>query len=236
MSSRGALKSGVGSILSALVILVIVSAASGCGGGGGSSSTPPAVAPSISTQPQKQTVRAPATATFSVTATGTAPLSYQWNKNGAAISGAISATYTTPATTGADNGAKFSVLVTNSAGSVSSNSATLTVNVASISVSVSPANANVASGATLQFRASVANTTNQGVTWQVNGMSGGNVSVGTISDSGLYTAPGDAFQSDGGEGLSGVEGRSDQVRVRWGKHSRGAPDWGARGQRNRRVF
>ncbi len=60
---------------------------------------PAPVAPSITTQPASQTVTAGQTATFSVTATGTAPLSYQWQKNGAAISGATSSSYTTPAET-----------------------------------------------------------------------------------------------------------------------------------------
>src|SRR5207244_6044937 len=52
-----------------------------------------AVAPSITAQPLSQTVTAGQPASFSVTAAGTAPLSYQWNKNGAAISGATSSTY-----------------------------------------------------------------------------------------------------------------------------------------------
>jgi hypothetical protein len=85
------------------------------------------VVPSITTQPASRTVSTGQTATFRVTATGTAPLSYQWRKNGAAISGANSSSYTTPATTTADNGSTFSVVVTNSAGSETSNSATLTV-------------------------------------------------------------------------------------------------------------
>src|SRR5580765_149301 len=121
-------------------ILAVVIAACGCGGG--SSGPPPPVGPSISAQPQSQTVTAPVTATFSVTATGTAPLSYQWNKNGAAISGATSATYTTPATTSADNGAKFTVVVTNSAGSITSDPASLTVRVLQM-IAVSPANYSI---------------------------------------------------------------------------------------------
>lgn len=96
-----------------------------CGGGGGSA--PPPVAPSISTQPTSQTVNTGATATFSVTASGTAPLSYQWNKGGSAIPGATFAAYTTPATTAGDNGSSFTVTVSNSAGSVTSSSAILTV-------------------------------------------------------------------------------------------------------------
>ena len=67
------------------------------------------------------------TATFSVSATGTAPLSYQWQKNQANIAGATSASYTTPTLTLADSGETFRVTVTNSAGSMASNPAALTV-------------------------------------------------------------------------------------------------------------
>jgi hypothetical protein len=83
--------------------------------------------PTITTQPANKTVKVGQTAKFSVTATGTKPLSYQWRKNGVNIAGATSTSYTTPATTSADNGALFSVIVTNSIGSVTSNNATLTV-------------------------------------------------------------------------------------------------------------
>src|SRR5947207_1994246 len=89
-----------------------------------------AVAPSITTQPSNQTVTVGQTAAFTVVATGTAPLSYQWQKSGTAISGATSASYITAATTSADNGAKFVVAVSNVAGNVTSNAATLTVNAA----------------------------------------------------------------------------------------------------------
>ena len=44
-------------------------------------------------------------------------------------------------------------------------------------------------GTTGQFTATVVNTTNTAVTWQVNGTAGGNATVGTISGTGLYTAP-----------------------------------------------
>jgi hypothetical protein len=88
---------------------------------------PTVVPPSITTQPVSQTVTASQTATFAVSATGTAPLSYQWSRSGTAIPGATTSTYTTPPTTTADNGAQFTVVVRNSAGSVASNPATLTV-------------------------------------------------------------------------------------------------------------
>ncbi len=98
-----------------------------------------AVAPSITTQPVSQTVTAGQTATFSVTATGTAPLSYQWNKNSAAISGATSSSYTTPSTASSDNEAEFSVVVTDAAGSATSSPATLTVTSGStVVIQISP--------------------------------------------------------------------------------------------------
>lgn len=58
-----------------------------------------------------------------------------------------------------------------------------------VSVSVSPSSANVEIGATQQFSATVSNTANTAVSWQVNGTAGGNATVGTISATGLYTAP-----------------------------------------------
>jgi hypothetical protein len=83
-------------------------------------------------------VAAGSTATFSVAATGTAPLSYQWYKNGAAVSGATASSYTTPATTSADNGATFYVVVSNSYGSATSSAATLTVTSSATLAVVSP--------------------------------------------------------------------------------------------------
>ncbi len=104
----------------------------GCAGRVGTTLTVNAapVAPSITTQPTSQTVTAGETASFIVAAAGAAPLSYQWHKNGVAISGATSASYTTPATTSSDNRAQFTVLVSNTAGTVTSNAGTLTVNAA----------------------------------------------------------------------------------------------------------
>ena len=56
-------------------------------------------------------------------------------------------------------------------------------------VTVSPATANVQEGSTQQFTAIVANTSNTAVNWSVNSIAGGNATVGTISSTGLYTAP-----------------------------------------------
>ena len=87
-----------------------------------------AVAPTITTQPVNQTVTAGQTATFTVVAAGTAPLAYQWQKNGVNIAGATATSYTTPVTTTTDSGSTFRVVVTNTAGTVTSAAATLTVN------------------------------------------------------------------------------------------------------------
>ena len=98
--------------------------------GSGSSGTDPSSGPVITVQPANQTVTAPAAATFAVTASGTAPLSYQWQNaaSGADISGATSASYTVSPTNTQETGMKLQVVVTSAAGSVTSSAAMLTVN------------------------------------------------------------------------------------------------------------
>src|SRR5208282_6206391 len=108
------------------------------------------LAPTITTQPANQSVTAGQTATFSVVATGAAPLTYQWQKNGTAIAGATAASYTTPVLSIGDNGELFSVIVSNSAGNTPSTSATLTVNAAPLAptITTQPANQSVTAGQT----------------------------------------------------------------------------------------
>src|SRR2546422_7643599 len=79
--------------------------------------------PTITTPPGNQTVTAGQTASFAVVAAGTAPLGYQWQKNGVSIAGATAASYTTPATTTAGSGATFRVGGTNTAGGGASSGA-----------------------------------------------------------------------------------------------------------------
>lgn len=91
------------------------------------------VAPVITAQPVSQTVTAPATASFSVTATGTPSPTYQWQQSidaGASfanVNGATAASYTTSATTPADNGKLYRVVVSNSTASVNSSAVGLSV-------------------------------------------------------------------------------------------------------------
>ena len=121
-------------ILTALTVLT----ACGGGGGGGGGGTP-AVAPTISSQPAGVTVDDGMPASFAVTATGTAPLSYQWQRNGANISGATAASYNIAAATFNDSGTTFKVVVSNSAGSTTSANAALTVNAVAPTITSQPA-------------------------------------------------------------------------------------------------
>ena len=152
-----------------------------------------AVGPAITTQPVNQTVNAGQTATFSVTATGTAPLSYQWQKNSANISGATTLTYTTPTTTTTDNGAKFDVVVSNTAGSQTSTMATLTVNAVAVAptITTQPANQSVNAGQTATFSVSATGTAPLNYQWQKNSA---NISGATATS---YTTPATAVADNG---------------------------------------
>ncbi len=103
-----------------LFVALALAALAACGGGGGDSPAVPAVAPLITSQPANATVTEGNTAQFSVAATGTAPLTYQWRRNGAVIAGATAAAFVTPVLTIADNATQYSVVVANTAGSVTS--------------------------------------------------------------------------------------------------------------------
>jgi hypothetical protein len=146
--------------------------------GTGQTSTVNAVAPTISSQPASAKIAAGQTATFNVAATGTTPMNYVWMKNGAAISGATSSTYTTPAETTTDNNAKFTVTVGNSAGSATSNAATLTVSASSLLLN--------SSSSSLSFgNVTVSSNSAQNVTLTNAGNSSVTISNITVSGSGF---------------------------------------------------
>ena len=165
------------------------------------------VAPSITSQPANQTVTAGQTATFSVVATGTAPLNYQWNRNGTAISGATSSSYTTSATTTSDNGVQFTVVVSNTAGSVTSSVATLTVNAAPVapSITTQPASQTVTAGQTATFSVVAAGTAPLNYQWNRNGTA---ISGATSSS---YTAPATTSSDNGAQFTAAVSNAAGNI-------------------------
>jgi hypothetical protein len=166
--------------------------------------TATAVAPAITAQPANKTVTAGQTATFSVTATGTAPLTYQWKKNGTAIGGAASASYTTPATIASDNNAQFTVTVTNSVSSNTSNAATLTVDVPP-SITTQPANRTVNAGQTANFSVVAAGTGTLTYQWKKNGAAIGSATAAS------YTTPATVASDNGASFTVTVTGTTGSV-------------------------
>ncbi len=141
--------SKLAAILWSILAVVLLSACNSDATPTASSPAPPSM-PQIVTQPTSQTVALGAMATFSIGASGTAPLAYQWKLNGTAIAGATAASYTTPAATSADNGSSITCVVTNAAGSVTSSAAVLNVNVPP-QITTQPGNQTVAAGQTATF-------------------------------------------------------------------------------------
>lgn len=130
------------------------------------------VAPSIATQPQAATVTVGQTASFSVVAAGSAPLAYQWRRNGTAIAGATGASYTTPATVAGDDGAKFSVVVGNgTAPDATSADALLTVTAAVVApaITTQPASVTVNPGQSASFSVAASGTAPLAYQWRKNG-------------------------------------------------------------------
>ncbi|MEQ1606899.1 MAG: kelch repeat-containing protein [Pyrinomonadaceae bacterium] len=147
--------------------------------------------PSISTNPSSETKNVGQSATFSVTATGTAPLGYQWRKGGAPISGAISSSYVIPSVVAGDAGS-YDVVVTNSCGTATSTAATLTVNVATTLALAAPTPASITYGVPAPVTLTATLTpalAGQSISFTVTAPGGGtSVINGTTNASGVATA------------------------------------------------
>jgi uncharacterized protein (TIGR02145 family) len=154
------------------------------------------VAPSITAQQQSQTVTAGGSVTFSVTATGTAPLSYQWYKDGTAISGATSSSYTL-SNVQASNAGTYTVTVSNGTlPNATSNGAVLTVSAAPVAPTITapPQSQSVTAGGSVTFSVTATGTAPLSYQWYKNGtaISGATSSSYSISNvqaanAGTYT-------------------------------------------------
>ncbi|MCX8521711.1 MAG: immunoglobulin domain-containing protein, partial [Rhodoferax sp.] len=122
------------------------------------------VGPTITAQPASQSVISGGTASFTVTAAGTAPFSYQWKRNDLDIEGATSRTYM-PVISSADNGARYRVVVSNSAGHISSDEAILS----ELAITTQPTALSVVAPATATFTVTAAGTGPLTYQWQKNG-------------------------------------------------------------------
>jgi len=153
------------------------------------------------TTPASSTVDAGATANFTATVTGTNNVGVNWlvngNPNGNSTVGTITATSTTTGSTAVytapasppSQAQMITITAQSQADTLASASSSVTL--APIVVTITPGSGfSIPVTGTQQFTASVTGTSNTAVTdWQVNGVSGGNSNIGTISTSGLYTAP-----------------------------------------------
>lgn len=149
-----------------------------------------ATAPVITTQPANKAVTLGAAATFTVAASGTGPLTYQWSRNGSSISGATSASYTTPATVATDTGASITVKVTNGYGNVTSFAAILTVNLPP-SISTQPGSQTGNLGGTFTFSVAASGTGTLSYQWYKNATT---LSGATAAS---YTTPGTVTGDNG---------------------------------------
>ena len=124
--------------------------------------TPP-VAPSISTQPQSQAVNVGSSVTFSVVASGSQPLFYQWRFNGVNIPGGTSASYTISNVQTSQAG-NYTVIVSNAAGTATSTTAALAVNVPPF-VTAQPQSQTVTAGNSVTFSVTASGTTPLSYQW-----------------------------------------------------------------------
>lgn len=124
-------------------------------------------APSITNQPKSLTVTNGNPASFTVGAIGSAPLSYRWLKGTSTIAAATNATYTIAGTT-TNDAADYTVIITNSAGSITSSVATLTVLTAP-SIVTPPQSLTVSNGVKATFTVTATGSPPLAYLWKFNG-------------------------------------------------------------------
>jgi hypothetical protein len=150
--------------------------------------------PSIDAQPQSATRVVASNAVFSVSASGAQPLAYQWLFNGSPVLDATNTSYTVTNPQLTDDGSSYSVVITNSYGTVTSAAAALTVGLAP-SISAQPSSQTVAEGGSAVFTANVTGTAPLVYQWLFNGsaISGATNSALTLTSAKLSDAGSYAF-------------------------------------------
>lgn len=130
-----------------------------------------ATAPAFTTQPVNQTATVGGAVTFTSVATGSPAPTYQWKKGGANINGATASDFTIANVASADAG-NYTVTATNSAGSVTSNSASLTVSTAPAAptFTTQPASQVANAGGSATFTAVATGTPTPTYQWQKDGV------------------------------------------------------------------
>ena len=121
----------------------------------------------ITAQPVSLTINPGSLATFAVTATGTAPLAYQWRKDGVAIAGGSNAAYSLTAQ--AANAGSYDVVVSNIVNSATSSAAVLSVN-APVSITAQPASLTVNPGSLATFAVTATGTAALAYQWRKDGV------------------------------------------------------------------
>ncbi|MBC7365490.1 MAG: immunoglobulin domain-containing protein, partial [Undibacterium sp.] len=128
------------------------------------------VAPQITISPFSQIISAGGSVTFLVVASGTAPLSYQWLKDGVVISGATNASLVLSSVESIAAGS-YTVIITNSAGSITSGAAALTINALTPAITLQPTSASAVAGSSIGFVVSASGTAPLTYQWRKNGVS-----------------------------------------------------------------
>jgi hypothetical protein len=151
--------------------------------------------PVITVSPATASLPAGGVLQFTATVVSQTSTTLTWSVNnilgGNATLGTINAAglYTAPATVPSPS--TVTIKATSTAETNPSGSAILAITAPAgkVDVSVSPAASSISTGALLQFTAGVNGTSNTSVLWTVNGVAGGNSTLGTINSTGLFTAP-----------------------------------------------
>jgi hypothetical protein len=142
--------------------------------------------PVITQQPQPQTAGGGSEATFSVSATGAGPLSYQWRRNGRVIPGATNAVLLLTNLRFNDTG-DYSVLVMNSVGAVASSTASLVVLIPP-TITSHPQSQSVAPNAGVTFSVSATGVGTLRYQWQFNGQNLSGQTNSTLNLAGVTLA------------------------------------------------